>query len=469
MTPKFADKRMPSQKSSERPLPLGQGLLCWVVAAMIIGQFLAFGANDSFLAVVAAVVEIVVALLAVALTLREDLDRCWRQLAPAMGLFAAAMAWGAAPLVLAAVKLPHGGLLAPAAAKVELVKLAGAGAVLLTGVLVAQSRRRMEALMLALVALGFAYTLLTLGLSQATPYAVFGQPKGPHTFRFTGTLLNANAAGCMFGMLALVSLGVMQHLFKRTDLRNSGLRDYLKLAIAGSGALAAFGATVLTESRTSLLLSLALGAVVIGAEMWRRGQSGKTLGLAGGLILLVGLGLGATQIVSRWSTTAADFSQKIDAYEHYLSAIEATPLFGYGLGGFKAFHESTLSGRLAPIMWDFGAAHSAVTQAALEGGLPFLVLLLAALGAVVHGLIRRPSNRELGAISTAGLAAVVLAVICSFVDIALNVPGVASFALLLLGSAWGAAHARRSRGLAQAPQKAGAPVKVTKFAEQLHV
>lgn len=448
MSSQAAGTRMRTRRdpsASRRKVLPGDLCLYALMILVLFVQLIAFGANDSFLAVCAALAELALCILAVGLTFREDLERTWTLLTPVLLTFLGAVGLGAAPLLLNRLGLPHGGLLAPDSAYVELIKLAGIGGITLGGMLIARSRTRYDQFCIWLATAGLIYTLASLWLGQTYPLTVFGQSKGAHTFRFTGTLLNANAAGCLFGMIGLFSLGLGQRLFSQTDLRTSGLLDYLKLAIAGAGALAAFGACVLTQSRTSLLLSLILGAVLIGIDLWRRGQSGRTLGVASAIILLAGLGLGASQIVSRWSSVVVDAGVRADTYRHLMGAIGATPLFGFGLGGFKPFHESTLSPYLARPMWDLGAAHSAVLQAALEGGLPFVLLILAALALLVRGIFKRASRRELGPSVSSALAAAGLAGLSSFVDIALNVPAVAAFAMLLLGLSWGAANAQRTR------------------------
>ena len=84
-----------------------------------------------------------------------------------------------------------------------------------------------------------------------------------------------------------------------------------------------------------------------------------------------------------------------------------------------------------------GAAHLAVAQAALEGGIPYLLLLTAAVAVMVAPMIRTPENgRARGVLAQGAAAASLLALLCSFGDIALNVPAVTALAALLLGAVW---------------------------------
>lgn len=422
-----------------------------LVAIMLFAQLLAFGAVGGFPAAFFAFTEIFVCLAVIGLLAKGTADRFWVEMGPILLLFLAAMAWAGTPLVLAMFPaLPHAPLLAPDATRLELLKLAGVGALGLTGGLIGLSRSRLQHFIINVAMIGLAYTLLALWVGQVSPLTVWGQPKGAHAYRFTGTFLNANAAGCVFGMIGLLSLGLLQSLLKRTDLRAARLMSLLWLMLTACAAVAAFGACVLTQSRTSLVLAAVLGVtvVVIEAKRGAKRTTGRAIRsrfiMAGAvLILLLSLGLGATQVSSRWSTVLIDAQLRGEAYVHYLGAVGRSPWFGYGLGGFRMLHESILTPSLAPAMWDFGAAHSAVTQAALEGGLPFLLLLAGAVGMIVVRIVKVGANRyRRGAVVTGVIAAVVLAFAFSFVDIALNVPAIAALAVVLLGIAWGDALAR---------------------------
>ncbi len=431
-----------------------------LVAAMIFGQLLALGAVGGSPSAFFALCEIALCLGLIFMLDQPSSEGLWRAVAPVMLLFLCALTWAAAPDWLTGLVTGRPfRALAPDARPVELLKLAGLGAIWLSGGLIGLSRARLQQFVLCLAVLGLAYTLLALRIGQASPLAVWGQPKGAHAFRFTGTFLNANAAGCVFGMLGVVALGLLQSLMKRVDLRQAPLMEQVRLGLAACAVVAAFGACVLTQSRTALTLAGLFGAIMVVIEAWRglrRERASKArlavLGLTA-VLLTASLGLGASQISSRWGTFVADANLRAESYAHYFAAIAASPWFGYGLGGFRMAHASLLNPALAGATWDFGAAHSAVTQAALEGGLPFLALLLAAVGvALAQALMVRRSR---GAMVSGLIAAAALAFCFSFVDIALNTPAIAALCCLLIGVAWGdavgwRAGARGATGAAQA-------------------
>lgn len=417
-------------------------------AALVFSQLLLLGAVDGPAAAFFALGELAVSVLLILLLDSARADPAWRALAPVMLLFFAALAWAALPLVLPGwIAAP----LARDAIPLELLKLAGLGAIWLGGALIGLSSARLQRFVLTFAVVGLAYTLLALWAGQASPFTVWGQPKGAHAFRFTGTLLNANAAGCVFGMIGMIALGLIQSLIKRIDLREARLLDLLRLAAAVCTMIAALGACVLTQSRTALTLATAFGGLLLALEARRNARKrGPSLAdrivlAVVGAVLVASLGLGASQVTSRWGTFLVDAQLRGDAYAHYFAAIARAPLFGYGLGGFRMLHQSILTPALAAGMWDFGAAHSALTQAALEGGLPFVILLSGALGLAAADAARL-GKADRGAMASGVLAAVGLAVAFSFVDIALNTPAIAALCLMLFGVAWGDAVARRAGG-----------------------
>jgi hypothetical protein len=297
--------------------------------------------------------------------------------------------------------------------------------------------------------LAVAYTMFSLWSGQVHPYTVWGEPKGAHAYRFTGTLMNANAAGCVFGMVGLVCLGLMHYLLKRTDLRESGLGHYALLALVSCGAIAAMGACVLTSSRTSLIATIAIALVVILIEARR--SNDRFVLIVASIVLVGGVLMAGGQVVSRWDTLTADAGLRLAGYEHYASGVGAEPWFGAGLGGFHAWHEAHLTSAVAPAMWAYGAVHGALLQTMLEGGAPYGLLLSAAVlvatGQVVALLLKRGRS---DVVANALLGAVLLALICASVDIALNVPAVAALVCALFGAAWGSVLGQGSRGLGPA-------------------
>jgi O-antigen ligase len=425
-----------------RVAPWKGHLAALLVAAPVFAGLLTFGADDEVPAAILALGQIIAALAVLLLMVRETPAALWRaSLAPAL-LVAAAAGW-------AILGMTQPSRLAPDAASLALLKLVGLFATGLSAALTAQSRRMLRRMALWVAVLGVAYTMFSLWSGQVHPYTVWGEPKGAHAYRFTGTLMNANAAGCVFGMIGLVCLGLMHYLLKRTDLRESGLGHYAALALVSCGAIAAMGACVLTSSRTSLIAMVAIALVVILLEARR--SNDRFVLIVTAIVLAGGIVMAGGQVVSRWETLTSDAGLRFAGYEHFAGGVFAAPWFGAGLGGFHAWHEAHLTAALAPAMWAYGAVHGALLQAALEGGAPYALFLTAAVlvaGAqVVAMLIKR---RRGDVIANALLGAVILSFICASVDIALNVPAVAALAFALFGAAWGSVLGQGSKGLGPA-------------------
>ena len=429
---------------SARSGPLRNQLVCAATTVLIYSQLILFGANADILAAIFASLELLVALAVLYALRAEPRGGMWRALGPVSLVFAAAVAWGALPALLRGVGLQSP---APDGPGLELVKLLGVGACVLIGAMVGASRTRLRLLIYWLVIAGLAYCLLTLWMGRAAPFTVWGQSKGAHLWRFTGSFLNANAAGCLFGMLGLLALSLTRYRLSRTDLVRGGLRDYLLIALAGAGAVAGFGACALTQSRAALVLSLALGGLMV--VLTRLGERrSKPVVIVIAILLGAGLILGASQIGSRWATLSGDVGLRTAAADHYLALAAARPWFGYGLGSFEAVHLAHLTPLLAPSIWDFGAAHVAALQAALEGGVPYLALLATVIAMLAAPALRTPENgRVRGVLAQGAAAASLLALLCSFGDIALNVPAVAALAAILLGAVWSNALSADHSGL----------------------
>ncbi len=126
------------------------------------------------------------------------------------------------------------------------------------------------------------------------------------------------------------------------------------------------------------------------------------------------------------------------------------PLFGYGLGSYRQLNQAHVPPADADYLWDLGAAHQPILQAVLEGGAPFAIALVGAVGwliaATLRGLFKPAKDQPLalGVVLSAGLIFTV-----AQIDIALNVPATASLAMLLLGLGWGWSTGRSIRRLSR--------------------
>lgn len=438
------------------------------MTAVIYSQFVALGANTPLLAALGATAELVFGLLVVAVSLGTVSRSYWLRLYLVLGLVLAALTWFLwprwSPLLPALATAPGWRpALNPDAVTLEAIKLAGAAAMALSSAVLARSRVRAINLTNWLVIGGGGYVVFCLWLWRWDPYSVWGISKGPHGWLFTGSLLSANAAGCVFGMISLLALGLLQSMSRSLDLHAPRLRELLLFGAAGFGVIGALAAAALTGSRTSLLLTALLTAVLAAADLARIRDGSKlprVIGAAalGVILTAMAAGVGFGPINAK-SSLHEEFGSRMAAYRDYLRAAAAAPVSGYGPGAFPLVNAATLpSGRMDD-RWSYIAARCAPLQAALEGGLPFLLLLAVALAVtviqIVHAWLAR---KAASAASIAALAAGLLAFGCSLVDIALNVPALAAFAATVMGLAWGAsAGLDAPRARSAKPQGWGRP------------
>jgi O-antigen ligase len=389
--------------------------------------------------------ELGLAVLMLAVFGRRAPDRFWLSIAGPAVLLACALAWAALPDLLRPAP-PGGdpGRPAPDLLNLELVKLAGAGAMVLVGALIGRNAGRASALLDWMVVFDLAHLALSFFLAWQDPNHVWGVDKSPHRLRFTGTFLNANVAGCAFGMSALVAFGRLQ--LARVRL---GRADEPLEWLIGGAALVALGGDLVACAMTGSRMSFAATSLALAAAVaFTAGKRGRRAILY--RLLLVSLGLAAcaalaalTLIGQRYYDLPQTTFGRLEAWERLFSLTRERPLTGFGLGAFEAVHLARLDAHSAISAWNFGAGHCAYLQAALEGGWPFLALLVAAGAVIAWQAFRdvRSASRVAVLVSCTGAAGVAL--VCGTVDICLNVPAVTALLMLLIGVAWGRAFIRK--------------------------
>lgn len=410
-----------------------------VAIAPVMAGLLAFGADHPVLAAMLALIQIF-GFATVALLMDPELsENLGPRARPPLALFAAALVWSVLAAGLSPSRMASAGL--------EWLKLLGVASTAATLAITCLGRHGLRAFALNLLLLSVAYTIFSLWIGQNSPYTVWGVDKGAHTYRFTGTLMNANAAGAVFATFSLIGLAPVRDMIARTDLRTSSFTHYALLALGGGGVLVSTAACVLTGSRAALVM-LGLGTLAVA---WREWCRSRDRWIAAGLFLgLLAAVLASAQVAGRWSTIIDDAAHRAMILRHYLTAAAPDMLFGVGLGGFRPWNTAHLDAATAAALWSHGAAHMALLQAAIEGGAPFALLLLAAVATMLWQILRSGAN-DLAI--DCSLAALALLAVCSSVDIALNTPAIAALAAAILGSAWGGALSSRRA----APQSQAAP------------
>lgn len=410
------------------------------LAGLLVAQWLAGGANQGVSSALAACADAALAIAVFALAPAQS--RFWARARGPFVLLAAALLWAALPGLLPAglaraLAMPVN----PAADRfaLALAKALATTLLLIVAGLLAYRDGSARGLVRVLTLAGLVYLL------WAAADALDWLYDSARAARYSGTIGNPNAAGIVFAALALLAGG----LALAPEAEPPALRG---AALAGSAV--ALVLCALTGSRSAVLLALVGGALLL-VRRWRRWQDGRPplrLVAAAGLALVVLLGVvaWATPVGDRSAYLPEDAGSRWAVIDHYAGIAQAQPVWGHGLGSFYDVNQQTLTPEVAPLYWNFGAAHNAAVQQAIETGWPGLALLLLALAAIGWQVAR--ARRDWWTV--APLCALFAITGSAMVDIALNVPAVAALFAVLLGAIWGAALAsgtprvrRRGRGV----------------------
>lgn len=409
---------------------------------LLFAEQVALGMNGPVLGAAAAVLEIVLAIVML-LLLRPDAG-FWTRAWPVFLFVAASLVWIALPAVapglLGARSNPY---IAPDLVLSGLVRGFGTAAVLLAGAFLGYRRGLMRIALAWLVGLGNLLILVGLWIREFDPAHVWGYQKGILLDRFTGTLLNANASGCVFGVIALLGLGLTLALLRERDPVDPQPRETVQQVIAALAIVGGIGACAITGSRTALLLTLLIGVTLALSDraLRRFFQRGFVIGVASALLLaaiaiFVSLDTGLDRLVM----AKQDGADRVILWNHYYEMAAASPWFGYGPLAFSEANLASLQSMSdASNFWYVNAPHNVVLSLLLQGGWPYLILISLAIAIMfAHMLLTRRQSRADPRLKSV-IGALLLILGCSIVDIALDVPAIVSLATALLAMGWGRA------------------------------
>jgi O-antigen ligase len=312
---------------------------------------------------------------------------------------------------------------------IEMVKLGGLACLFALGALQGLSRDRALATLEALVWTGGAYALISLITFVAGAQIAAGD-------RLSGGFLSANSGATVFGLLAVLSLG----LFLRGWQRKAGLGLSRRIT-AVAGPLSCLSLSVvclfLTQSRMGLAATLvAAGALLLWT--FARSPRGKTPAIvAGGFMLIISgvLFFGGNALIwSRVDALDADTTTRGQIFAAHWQAFLASPLFGYGLGSFDAVNLQIMTAENASALWSIRALHNVYLQWLEEGGLIGAIPMFALI-ATILGLSIWRSGRVRGTPTPLhGLfCANLVILIHGLTDYGLQVPSVSALWAFLLG------------------------------------
>ncbi len=388
------------------------------------------GANSEFLEAMAAEISLILA--AAILYVAHPPRLIAGDVAPVLGGLVAFLVWAALPGLL----WPHT-LLAPDRFWPAWLGDAGLVAAFMAAAVAGLRRKNAETFAIWLTV--FTGVLIAGALALRLGGPALGWPfplEDERLHRFAGSMGNPNAAGIAFTMLSLVALALARVLGARWVERPS---DGLLLGGIGALAVALSGLALvgITQSRTALGLAVA-SLLVQQVTRKHRGRALRGWRLAASMTVVVCLMLAAGATLDRFTPVEADSVSRGAIWLHYLALAGRAPLAGYGLGAFAELNAQTLSSASAPMLWSFGAAHAAPVQLALEAGWPGL-MVMGTVAVLVGRRVARLLRGRADPIGQAMVLAVLVALAAGMVDIALNVPGIALLASILLGLSWGRA------------------------------
>lgn len=418
--------------SREYSLRLASGL----IGAVLLAHYLAIGANTGPFAMAGATIIFAITLV-VAWLVTPD-ARYWRDAWPGFVGLCIALLVAALPAILAGDR-ERPDLLAPDLFAFGMIRMGAGMALLIAASWIGYRRGGLRLLIRAVVAAGAIDIAVGLLLREIDPRHVWGLSKGINTYRFTGTLLNANASGCIFGVTAILMAGLLRDaLLHPTTYGLRALRPISHTLLI----VVAFGACLITGSRTASALTLfALGAVWLVDAGAGRTVSRRTMILSGGvgLLLLIAiiLWLGSTT-TDRIGLLANDATQRWAIWTAVLDAARHSPWLGYGAASFDAIKDAAMydPGR-ARLLWYVNSPHNIVIGLVLDHGVVFLAVTILIALTMWPSFVRVWRERGHHPVGVSGLAACAMIVGCASVDIALDVPAITAVFLLLLGLLWG--------------------------------
>lgn len=317
------------------------------------------------------------------------------------------------------------------------LQAASLGAICFGAALLGMDRALARRAHIALASLGICYALVCLALWQWHGQGDRRLPDGWAVTRFAASLNNPNVAGCLFGMLAVLTLG---WLLRTTSERPFDGRRAVTSIWIGLGLALLIGACGLTGSRASVAVSLASMTLLATACVLKRrtSQPAKIVVVTTAAAALIAVILTASSALQARGEIANAAHGRLLGLATYGDLSLRHPWLGMGPGAFRQISTAALDARSVDELWNFGAAHNALLQAGLEGGWPYALLAVGAVGLAGCAALRGGLNsRETTGLSM--LFAALVAAACGLVDIAMNVPAIADLAMLLLGLSWGRA------------------------------
>jgi O-antigen ligase len=340
---------------------------------------------------------------------------------------------------------------------VELFKLLALAAVFIIGLLIGADDDRAKAAIRWLLRLGLVYSLWAFYDRVSNPALLFGAPRAFDPHRLSASLASANTAATLFGLLSLLNLVDLDRTLMRRPIgrpfRLSDAEPLLaEVALPGVGFAAAVTCLLLTLSRSGLLATGALLALMIAAlaVRTRRGAiSTPVLATATVLagLLLISLALNFDALRVRLAFLPGDALGRLSIFAAHWGAFMGAPLSGYGLGSFPRVNAMVMNQSNMAVLETLPAVHNVYLQWLEQAGMIGAAVMFVCIGLitlrVARGALRR---RRMRSWLVGILAVILLFLIQGASDYALEVPAMAALLSLLMGLGCGISGGRGWKG-----------------------
>jgi O-antigen ligase len=305
---------------------------------------------------------------------------------------------------------------------------------------------------------GAAYAAFAIPWTLLEPGKNLWRDRQSVSSALAATFVSRNTAAAYFGSCTVVWLLLLCHHLRRQlpvhgfsweRISTYRVSDLSATTIVRFGMLLlCFTAMLMTASRGGIVLSLF--GLIVAFSLYVLRQSTRRVGALLAILIATAVAFLVLQTLggaaSRFEVEGLAGGGRAETYRSTLEMIRDHPWFGTGLGTFSSTFPAyrSASGSMRGI-WTM--AHSTPLEMAAELGIPLTAAIaggwIFALVILFRGALMR---RRHAIIPIAALAVALLALLHSFVDFTLQIPGyaIAGFALIGAGLSQSFSHAPRA-------------------------
>ena len=340
-------------------------------------------------------------------------------------------------------------------AEIEVITLMAAGGAFLAGRAAGQTSEALIFVWRALV-----WTLLLFSIVALISH-VFLYTSDPliispeHTSRLRAGFVSPNTAATLFGVAALIGVGLVVHSVNHAGpnvhTRHDLIDHIFKRAFPGfSLFIVASSCLWLTSSRAGLAAYLLALVILVAAEYrsYRRGQRKKVqsfkrtrqIALVCASLFVV-VALFSEVLSTRVGNAASDVQSRFDMYVIYWNVWLEKPWFGHGLGSFNRVNDYLMTLDNVGTTGLMGAAHNVILQWLIQQGIIGTVLICSLIVSIHVPLVQvvGAKTRYSKTFIRMSLCASGLVILHGMVDYALEIPSIMWTYTFLLGLAHGRA------------------------------